>query len=474
MAVDINTNQVWIKHRNYILLAVGIGTFMSALDGSVANTILPIIRQDFNSTVSAVEWAVIVYLVVVSGLLLSFGRLGDLIGHKPIYLAGYGLFVSGSILCGLAQNPTILSVFRGLQAIGGAMLMSNSPAILTQTFPPQQRGRVLGLQGTMTYLGLMTGPALGGFLAQVFSWRLVFFINVPVGLAGLTLSALFISSIRSDIQKERFDIPGSLLFLFGLSTLMLALNEGSSWGWLSLLTISLLAVSIAGMIGFVYLELRTVEPMLDMSLFKDRLFSSGAGAAVLNYMAMYSITFLLPFYLIQGRGFSPAAAGLILTAQPLMMAIITPISGTLSDKIGTRLPATLGMAILAIGTFMLAWINGNSSSFYLAVSLAIVGIGVGMFVSPNNSAIMGSAPRRRQGIAAGVLATARNVGMVLGVGLSGAVLTTLTSSSDPSLSLVDSQLIFNAMHAGFLLATGIAVVGIVFSASRGKPAPVSI
>ncbi len=458
------------SHRNWILVAVGVGTFMSALDGSVVNTILPVIKQNFQSSISAVEWAVVVYLLVVSGLLLAFGRLGDLFGHKSFYLAGYVIFIAGSVLCGLASTAMALVFFRGLQAIGGAMLFSNSPAILTQTFPPQNRGRVLGLQGMMTYLGLMTGPALGGFLAQLFSWRAVFYINIPIGFSALLLSIVFIPNLPSEAKKEPFDIAGSLLFISGLVALMLGLNQGSNWGWASPAVLSLVIGSMLILAVFIYVERHTAAPMLDLSLFKTQLFSAGALAALLNYIALYSVIFLMPFYLIQGRGFNPASAGLLLTAQPLMMAIVTPLSGSFSDKVGSRVPATLGMAILAVGIMMLSWLNGSSPTAYIVISLAVAGLGVGLFVSPNNSAIMGSAPRQRQGIASGVLATARNVGMVLGVGLSGAILSTIASTANNS-QLINPSLLYNATRVGFICATVIAILGCVVSAIRGTKVP---
>ncbi len=290
-----------LRNRYWILLAIGIGTFMSALDGSVVNTILPIIEQNFGSSISTVEWAVVVYLLVVSGLLLTFGRLGDIKGNKPVYLSGFLLFISGSAFCGLSPNAWFLVIFRGFQAIGAAMLLSNSTAILTKSFSPVQRGRALGMQGTMTYLGLMVGPALGGFLAQQFGWRTVFFINVPVGLLALVLSIIFIPSEFDKSKDEKFDITGAALFMAGLIALLLALNEGASWGWSSLAILGLFAVAVTLLALFVNLEWHRPNPMLDLLLFRKRVFVAGAGSAVLNYVGLDGIIFLMPFYLILGR-----------------------------------------------------------------------------------------------------------------------------------------------------------------------------
>src|SRR5512143_3272678 len=398
---------------------------MAALDGSVANIILPVVTRELSSDVASVEWVVTIYLLVVSGLLLSFGRLGDLRGHRDIYLMGFGVFVVGSALCGLSPTPGMLIAARALQAFGAAMLNANSPAILTKNFPPNQRGQALGLQATMTYLGLTVGPSLGGWLTSRFSWHAVFFINLPIGIIAFLLSLRFIPRDIPAEEVKGFDVAGALLFTAGLVALLLGLNQGHAWGWTSLPILALLAAAIVLLGAFVVVERRLPDPSLDLSLFGNRLFSASASSAVLNYICIYSVVFLLPFYLIQGRGLDTAQAGLILTAQPIVMAITAPISGTLSDRIGSRLPGTLGMLILATGLFLMSRLGADSPLGSVAVALAVVGLGTGIFVSPNNSALMGSAPRHRQGIAAAILATSRNLGMVLGVGLAGAIFTTV-------------------------------------------------
>ena len=361
-----------------------------------------------------------------AAVLGEVGRLGDLRGHKDVYLIGFGIFGIASVLCGLAGSALTLSIWRGLQAVGGAMLMANSPAILTKSFPAAQRGRALGLQATMTYLGLVTGPSLGGWLTDLFSWRAVFFINIPVVVVAFLLALRFVPRDRGKSDRaEPFDLAGALLFSTGLVLLLLALNQAHNWGWLSLPTLGLLAASAFLLAGFVRVEKRTAHPMLDLTLFRRLNFSAATTSAVLNYVAIYSIIFVLPFYLIQGRSFSPSAAGILLTSQPLIMMVAAPLSGWLSDRIGTRLPAILGMIILSVGLFLLSRIGPETQQVYIAVSLAVAGLGTGIFISPNSSALMGAAPRARQGIAAGVLALSRNLGMVLGVGLAGAVLTTV-------------------------------------------------
>ncbi len=351
-----------IDNKWWVLIAVGTGSLMSSLDGSVVNIILPVLRDAFNSDVTTVEWIVTVYLLVLSGLLLTFGRLGDLRGHKTVYLWAFGIFVVSSIMCGSAWSTTSLIVFRGIQAVGGAMLASNAPAIITGNFPPEQRGRAFGLASTMTYLGLTIGPSLGGWLTETISWRSVFYINVPIGSLALILSLVFIPKDAPAAGGQRFDIPGALAFMAGLTSLMLGLNQGSEWGWGSPLVIGLLALAAVFLGVFIWIEKRSESPMLDLSLFRVPLFSASTAAAILNYIAIYSIIFLMPFYLIQGLGLNPARAGLILTAQPIIMAIAAPISGSFSDRFGSRKPGMIGMGVLAAGLLVALQTWGGQQS----------------------------------------------------------------------------------------------------------------
>ncbi len=446
----------------WVLIAVGAGTFMTALDISVVNTVLPVITRHFETDVATVEWVVIVYLLLVSGLLPSFGRLGDLRGHKAVYIGGFFLFILSSLLCALAPGVFALIAARCLQALGAAMLSANSPAILTKSFPNSQRGQALGMQATMTYLGLTVGPSLGGWLTDQFSWRAVFMINLPVGLIALLLSVRFIRRDAPLQIKEPFDWIGALLFMAGLVALLLGLNQGHNWGWTSPIILGLLSASLLLLALFVGRQRVVASPMLDLSLFQHRLFSASIGAAVLNYICVYSILFLMPFYLIQARGFTPSVAGQFLSVQPLVMAVAAPISGTLSDRIGVRLPSTLGMGLLAMGLFLLSRLGATSPPGAIISSFVVSGLGIGIFISPNNSALLGSAPFHRQGIAAGLLATARNVGMVLGIGLSGAIFTTIMAHSG---DVPGAE--YLAIPPALLVAAGVAIAGLCLSALRG-------
>lgn len=447
--------------RWWVLSAIGIGTFMSALDGSVVNTVLPLLRRELSTTVAGVQWVTTVYLLVVSALLLGVGRAGDLFGHKRLYLAGFFIFVSASAFCAHADSVEMLVGWRGLQAIGASMLFANAPAILTRSFPAAQRGRALGTQGTFTYLGLTVGPPLGGWLAAAFGWRSVFYINIPIGLIAIVVGLRVIENDRPEGRVERFDFGGAALFSSGLVSLLIALNQGHAWGWAAPRTLVVFAASALLLAGFLVVERFRTSPMLDLGLFANRVFSASASSAVLNYTCVYSVIFLLPFLLIQGRGLSTRDAGVVLMAQPLVMAVVAPLSGTLSDKFGSRLLTTTGMIIMAVGIVLLA-LNGRAAVALIAASLAVVGLGVGIFVSPNNSALMGAAPRHRQGIASGVLATARNVGMVLGVGIAGAIFTT-------ALAKGGAGALFHGVRESLLVAAAIALAGaaVSFFGDRG-------
>jgi EmrB/QacA subfamily drug resistance transporter len=448
--------------RWLILGAVAVGAYMSALDTSIVNAILPILTQDFNIDVAIIEWVVITYLLVQTGLTLSFGRLGDLRGHRLVYTWGFAVFVFSSALCGLAPSAWFLVAARALQAVGAAMINANSVAILSHSFPIAQRGRILGWQATAVYLGVATGPLIGGWLATYVHWRAVFYVNVPIGLLALFLSLRYIPADQPSGRRERFDLAGAAVYMLGLVGVLLALNQGYVWGWTSLPVLGSLILGVVLLFGFVQLEQRLRSPMLDLGLFRHRAFSAPVLSAVLNYVGVSSTFFLMPFYLIQGRGLSAAQAGLLLTIQPIVMAVTASRSGALSDRIGTRRPATLGMLVLAGGLFLLSRVDDTTSFVYVGLALAVVGLGIGLFTSPNNSAVMSAAPDGQRGVAAGILSTARTLGNTLGIGMAGAIFSTVVALSTPG----DPQAIDRAVGGGLLAASVVALLGMVSAATR--------
>ncbi|MGA2961084.1 MAG: MFS transporter [Candidatus Korobacteraceae bacterium] len=453
---------VAIDNKWWVLLAVGVGSMLGGIDLSVVNIALPVIRREFACNVATIEWAVTIYLLIVCGSLLSFGRLGDLRGQKRLYIVGFVVFVLGSAACGAAWNATALIVARGFQALGASMLFASAPALITGNFPGSQRGQALGLQLIMVYLGQMTGPVLGGWMTDHFSWRSVFFINLPVGVLALWLSARFIPRDEPKEQTETFDFAGGGLFMASFTVLLLGLNQGYDRGWTSPSIQGLLAGAVLLLIVFVLREHRTPHPLLDLSLFHEPQFAMSVASAVLNYVSFYTITFLMPFYLIQGRGLTPSHAGLLITIQPAVMSVSAPISGTLSDRLGTRWLAMAGMAIMGIGLFLLSRLQPDSPLAFVGFGVGVCGLGQGIFITPNNSAMMGSAPPHRQGIAGGVLGTARYVGMILGVGIAGAIFTTF-------LARHTTAALFEGIRASFLMASISGFLGCLTSAVRKEP-----
>jgi len=452
-----------VERKWLVLIAVATGSLMGAIDISIANVALPVIHRELGSTVAMVEWVVSIYLLVVCALLLSFGRLGDLRSHKLVYIWGFVVFTISSGLCGLAWNVEALIFARGLQAIGAAAIFSNSQAILTGNFPPTERGRAMGLQAIMIFVGQMMGPVLGGWLIDHFNWRAVFYINLPVGALAVALCIIFIPREKRHGRKEPFDFVGAVIFGTAFSMLLIGLNQGYERGWLSPEILLALIGTIVLLVIFVWWESRRKHPLLHLELFKVRLFSMTVASAIFNYMGVYTITFLIPFYLIQGRELTPSRTGLLLMIQPAIMSVSAPIFGALSDRIGTRRPSMAGMAMLGCGLVVMASLGANSSMRMVALGLAMTGLGNGLFMVPNNSALMGAAPRHRQGVASGVLATSRYIGMILGVGVSGAVFTTM-------LARHTATALFDGVRMGFIIAAVACFVGVITCSTRDLPA----
>lgn len=450
------------NRRLVVIASLGVGTFVTALSNSVLNAILPLVADAFTTDISAVEWIITTFLLVQSGTLLTFGRLGDMIGHRRVYLAGLLLFIVSLVLCALAPSVLTLILARILQGVGSAMFIANSSPILTVIFPPSQRGRVLGIQATTVYLGLATGAPLGGILAEQFGWQSVFLIPIPFAVLALATSWRALRIETPPTKRERFDLIGAGVYLVGLVMVLVALNRGRSWGWTSELTIGCIVLGLVSLIAFVIHERRTAVPMLDLSLFAQRAFTAPVISSMMNYSASAGTTFILPFALIQGRGLSPGQVGLILSAQPIVMAVMASLSGALSDRIGSRIPATLGMAILSLGLFALSWMTLDTPLPLLSFGLAVVGLGIGLFTSPNNSSVLGAVGPERRGVASGILSTARTLGNVLGIGSAGAVYATVLALGGGE-TPTD---IVRATGYGLLFASCLALIGAITSFSR--------
>jgi EmrB/QacA subfamily drug resistance transporter len=443
---------------------------MGPFDTNIVNSMLPVLTQELGVEIATTQWILTIYMLVQSGLMLTFGRLGDLRGHKLVYVSGLGVFVLGAALCGLAATPGLLIAARAVTALGSSAMWSNSAAILTHSFPSAQRGRALGLQSMMVQLGASCAPPVGGILAGTLGWRAIFWISIPLALVALVLSMRFIERDQPSGRGERFDLAGAGLYMLGLMSVLLALNQGHLWGWASAQVLGWLTLGLLLLAGFVLLEPRLTYPMLDLRLFRQRAFASPVLTAVLNFMCTASIVFLMPLFLIMGRGLEPAEAGLILITQPLVMASITVLSGSLSDRIGSRLPVTLGMVILSTSLFLLSRYDAGTPLVVLIATLALNGVGIGLFNAPNSSAVMSAVPSAQRGVAAAVLSTARTLGNTLGLGLAGAIFTTVLAGR----ALGESAYVVQAVNTGFATASALALLGALISSTRpSRPRGVS-
>ena len=464
----------------FAILAVGI--FMATLDSSIVNISLPTIAHFFGVPLSgAVEWIIIAYLVVTAGVLLTVGRIADTIGRKPIWAAGLIIFTVGSAICGASVSLGMLIAARALQGLGGAFIMAISPAMLTSAFPARERGRALGMNAVIVALGVSVGPTLGGIITQSISWRWIFYVNVPLGIIGIiaTLRLLRESGRKGE---RRFDPIGALLLAIGLVGLTLGLSFGQEWGWNSPLLISTLVISALGFIGLIFVERRVSNPIIVSTLLRSRVFLSANVSLILNFLALFAVSFMLPFYLEELRGYSTLQAGLLLTPLPLTIAVIAPFSGTLADRIGTRWLASAGLAIACTGLVFISQLNAQSSTFDIIWRLVFTGAGQAIFQSPNNSALMGAAPREHQGSAAGYLATGRVVGQSVSVALAGAIFTSLGGATAGALLVSNQfhptfspehisqlqQTFASGFHAAFIVCACIAAIGVFTSLVRGK------
>lgn len=453
------------KYKWLAMLTVGIGTFMSTLDASIVNVSLPTIMASLHTDLPTVQWVVSIYLLVVTGLLLTLGRLADLVGRKPIFVVGMVIFTVGSLFCGLSRHIYALIAFRGLQAIGAAMIMANGPAILTDAFPRAERGKAMGILGMVVATGLTSGPALGGFLIAARGWPLIFFVNLPIGVIGVIMTIRILHS-QPRGHEIYFDIPGASMLMVSLASLSLALSDGPEKGWLTPYIIILFGAFLVFGIAFLIRQRTTAHPLINLALFRNRLFAAASASAFVAYVATFSVVFLMPFYLTGLLKYGPEKVGLTLTAVPLTTAVISPISGVLSDRIGSRALGSIGLAIASIGLILISRLGLHPSHLQVIISLVVMGFGQAIFQSPNSSAIMGSVRTNMLGIAAGMVATMRNLGMVTGVAISSAVFTSLSMRYMPEFGPNVGRVL--AFRTAFIVAAAICAAGVFTSAAKGS------
>jgi EmrB/QacA subfamily drug resistance transporter len=456
---------------------MSIGLFMATLDTSIVNISLPKISLSFQVPLSGmVEWVIIAYLLVISGLLLTLGRLLDMVGQKLLWVLGLLIFTSSSALCGAAPTLLLLVIFRALQAVGGAMIMAISPVMITRAFPFEERGRALGILGLVVAAGTSAGPTVGGIITHAFSWRWIFYINVPIGIIGIGATLrLLREPMRAKWDRSQFDPVGAVLLSAGVNCLMLALSFGQEAGWRSGAIIGLFMAAVVLLAVFVIHERHVAQPVVDFSLFRNRLFSAAITSSFLCFLSLFAVMFLMPFYLEELLALPVHLAGLLMTAVPLTIAVVAPLSGWLSDRLGSRLLSSAGMAIVCLGLWFLSRLTSQVSIFDIVWPLVVTGFGQALFQPPNNNAILSSVPPHRLGIASGFLSTVRVLGQSSSVALSGAIFTSLGGaeagaalSQNLGLHADSLKAIFtHAFHITLFTCMVIASIGVFTSLMRG-------
>jgi EmrB/QacA subfamily drug resistance transporter len=455
-----------VDYRWRALVAVGFGTYMATMDFSIVNIALPTLGRAFDSPPDTVVWASLTSSLVVTGLTLTAGRAGDLFGRKRIYVAGWVVFTIGMAVAPFAQSIGQLIALRLVQAVGTALAIANGNAIVTAAFPANQRGRALGTTGAIVGAGLMSGPIFGGLLLSALGWQAIFYLRVPIGLTAMTMAMLLLRESEGASGRERrLDIPGALTLFLALSATLLAVNRGTSWGWSSPAIVALFATGAISLLVFLRIESRSLSPVVSLALFRVRTFSVSVLSLMLNFAGQSAVTFLMPFYLTRVHDYSTARAGVVIATVPLMMLLLSPLSGYLSDRFGFRHQTTLGLVVVSLGLFSLATIEADTPMALIMARLAIVGIGTSVFMSPNSSMVMGSVPPSQLGTASASVATSRNIGNAVGLAISSAVLVGVASSVAGLNGVRADELppgaLLDGIRAAFAVAGGISLIAVV-------------
>jgi EmrB/QacA subfamily drug resistance transporter len=448
--------------RRVILLVATIASFIFPFMASTVNIALPSLGRELSLDAVTLGWIATAYLLSSAALLVPFGRIADIYGRKKIFTWGIGIFTLSSLLSGLANSATMLIAWRVLQGIGGAMLAGTAVALLTTVYPANERGKVLGIIVAAAYLGLSLGPVLGGVLTEHLGWRSIFFLGAFLGLLVIGVVLWKLKGEWTGAKGERFDFAGSVIYVLGLVALVygFTLLPAMSGVWL-------IVGGIIGLSAFIWWEMQTNSPVLDINLFKNsKVFTFSNLAALINYSATYAVTFLISLYLQYLKEFSPGHAGLILVAMPAVQAIFSPLTGRLSDRIEPRLIASAGMALNTVGLVLFIFVNKETPLKLIIGNLILIGFGYALFVSPNTNAVMSSAPKTAYGVASATLATMRQVGMVLSMGVAMVMFALYMGRVEitPEYYLLFQQ----SMKISFIIFAVLCFGGIFASLARGK------
>jgi len=432
-----------IYQKKYqFLLVSALSAFLGTLDASIVNVSLPTLSRDFSVSIDLVAWVVLAYALAVTSTLLLVGRLAAKKGYRFVYMVGFLLFTLGSSSCALSNTIWHLIGSRVVQGVGASFLMASGPALITRAFPATERGKSLGLLGTVVGVGLMSGPPLGGFLITAASWHWIFIINVPVGIFGFFYVSKLLRLLEPEHPETQVNYLNGFLQAAGVVLLLLFLNRLNSPGWSHTTLYSLLIAAIVAAAAFFWREFHTEHPLIGLSIFRHREFTIAIAVMVISFTCTSSWLVLIPFYLEEILGLLPSQVGLVLMTIPVCTAVVAPLSGRISDAIGYRFLTTFGLAIVVGGMIWMSQLDQNSSRFEVVIRLIVIGVGAGMFQAPNSSAMMSGVPKNKLGIASGLLGLGRNVAITGGVAVSTAVFsyrkTLLMATSTPADAFVQS------------------------------------
>ncbi len=444
------------------LIAATLASFLTPFMGSSTNVALPSIGREFSMDAVLLGWVPTAYLLAAAMFLVPFGRLADIHGRKKIFTYGIIVYTLASLFSGLAPSATLLIAARILQGVGSAMIFGTGVAILTSVFPASERGRVLGINVAAVYIGLSLGPFIGGFLTQLLGWRSIFLLNVLVGLVVIAFVVWRLEGEWAEARGEAFDLVGSIIYALTLLILM--------YGFSLLpdrMGLGLILISVVGLGSFIWWEINTKNPVLNLDLFaKNRTFAFSNLAALINYSATSAVTFLLSLYLQYIKALSPAQAGLVLIAQPIVQATFSPLAGRLSDRIEPRIVASAGMTLTATGLILLIPVNPATPLWAIIARLVLLGFGFALFSSPNMNAIMSSVEKKFYGVASGTAGTARLLGQMLSMGI--AMLLFALFIGRIEITPETYPLLLISMRTAFAIFAALCMVGIVASLARGK------
>ncbi|MGH4050826.1 MAG: MFS transporter [Clostridium sp.] len=405
------------KNRWLILFIVVMVTFMCTLDSSIVNVALPVMAKSLNVTSAGIQSVVTSYLIIISALILVFGRLGDMLGKTKVFKFGIAIFTIGSLFCGVTSSLSILVIARVIQAIGAAATMANSQGIITGVFPSSERGKALGITGTFVALGAMVGPAIGGFIVDASSWEYIFLINVPIGIITLFYGVKILPKAHKT-EKVKLDGAGAILFIFFIVPLFVALGKGQEIGFTQPTVLLGFLIAIISFTAFIIVEKRLKNPLLQLEIFQNKLFSLSIFCGFISFVSLFCSIIIQPFFLQDVLEYSPAFTGLILMIAPLVLAVVAPVSGHLSDKIGSEILTFIGLVVTSLGLILMSTLNEQTSLISMVFFIVVMSLGNGLFQSPNNSLIMSTVPRDKLGIAGSINGLVRNLGMVCGIALS--------------------------------------------------------